>query len=85
MTRGARAVGTGWLRRPNGAGRGCRKSSTLRLHTEMWNGACMAFGVGPLLTMGAVDALDAHGSDALKRTYLEKLVTGEWTGTMHLT
>jgi acyl-CoA dehydrogenase len=53
--------------------------------TEMWNGACMAFGVGPLLTMGAVDALDAHGSDALKRTYLEKLVTGEWTGTMHLT
>src|ERR1700735_2666114 len=53
--------------------------------TEMWNGACMAFGVGPLLTMGAVDALHAHGSDVLKRTYLEKLVTGEWTGTMHLT
>ncbi len=53
--------------------------------TEMWNGACMAFGVGPLLTMGAVDALDAHGSDTLKRTYLEKLVTGEWMGTMQLT
>ena len=53
--------------------------------TEMWNGACMAFGVGPLLTMGAIDALNAHGSDALKRGYLEKLVTGEWTGTMHLT
>ena len=53
--------------------------------TEMWNGACMAFGVGPLLTMGAIDALNAHGSDALKRVYLEKLVTGEWTGTMHLT
>ena len=53
--------------------------------TEMWNGACMAFGVGPLLTMGAIDALNAHGSDALKRAYLEKLVTGEWTGTMHLT
>jgi acyl-CoA dehydrogenase len=52
---------------------------------EMWNGACMAFGVGPLLTMGAIDALNAHGSDTLKRTYLEKLVTGEWTGTMHLT
>jgi 3-(methylsulfanyl)propanoyl-CoA dehydrogenase len=51
---------------------------------EMWNGACMAFGVGPLLTMGAIDALNAHGSDTLKRTYLEKLVTGEWTGTMHL-
>ena len=53
--------------------------------TEMWNGASMAFGVGPLLTMGAIDALNAHGSDALKRAYLEKLVTGEWTGTMHLT
>src|SRR6476620_6580493 len=53
--------------------------------TEMWNGACMAFGVGPLLTMGAIDALDAHGSDTLKRAYLEKLVTGDWMGTMHLT
>jgi acyl-CoA dehydrogenase len=53
--------------------------------TEMWNGASMAFGLGPLLTMGAIDALDAHGSEALKRAYLEKLVTGEWTGTMHLT
>jgi alkylation response protein AidB-like acyl-CoA dehydrogenase len=52
---------------------------------EMWNGASMAFGLGPLLTMGAIDALDAHGSEALKRAYLEKLVTGEWTGTMHLT
>src|SRR4029077_2665968 len=52
--------------------------------TEMWTGACMALGVGPLLTMGAIDALNAHGTDALKRAYLEKLVTGEWTGTMHL-
>ena len=40
---------------------------------------------GPLLTMGAIDALDDHGSDELKKTYLEKLVTGEWTGTMQLT
>jgi acyl-CoA dehydrogenase len=53
--------------------------------TEMWNAASMAFGVGPMLTMGAIDALNAHGSDELKRTYLEKLVTGEWTGTMQLT
>jgi alkylation response protein AidB-like acyl-CoA dehydrogenase len=51
----------------------------------MWNGACMSFGLGPLLTMGAIDALNAHGSDELKRAYLEKLVTGEWTGTMQLT
>ena len=53
--------------------------------TEMWNAAAMAFGVGPMLTMGAIDALNAHGSDALKRTYLEKLISGEWTGTMQLT
>jgi acyl-CoA dehydrogenase len=53
--------------------------------TEMWNGASMAFGVGPLLTMGAVDALNAHGSDPLKRAYLEKLISGQWTGTMQLT
>src|SRR5579863_9658064 len=51
----------------------------------MWNAAAMAFGLGPLLTMGAIDALNAHGSDELKRRYLGKLVTGEWTGTMHLT
>jgi acyl-CoA dehydrogenase len=52
---------------------------------EMWNAASMAFGLGPLLTMGAVEALAAHGSDALKRTYLPKLVSGEWMGTMQLT
>jgi acyl-CoA dehydrogenase len=53
--------------------------------TEMWNGASMAFGLGPLLTMGAIDALNAHGSDELKRAYLEKLISGEWPGTMQLT
>jgi acyl-CoA dehydrogenase len=53
--------------------------------TEMWNGASMAFGLGPLLTMGAVDALNVHGSEPLKRAYLAKLISGEWTGTMHLT
>ena len=53
--------------------------------TEMWNAAAMAFALCPLLTMGAIDALYAHGSDELKRIYLQKLVTGEWTGTMHLT
>ncbi len=52
---------------------------------EMWNSASMAFGLGPLLTIGAVEALHKHGSDALKQTYLPKLVSGEWTGTMNLT
>ena len=52
---------------------------------EMWNSASMAFGIGPTLTMGAVEALDKHASEDLKRTYLEKLVSGEWMGTMNLT
>ena len=52
---------------------------------EIWNSAAMAFGLGPLLTMAAVDALVAHGSDELKRAYLAKLVSGEWMGTMQLT
>lgn len=53
--------------------------------TEMWNSGSMAFGVGTLLTMGAIEALSVHGSSELKRAYLAKLVCGEWTGTMLLT
>src|ERR1700731_4356130 len=52
---------------------------------EMWNSASMAFGIGPVLTMAAINALAQHGSDALKQTYLPKLVSGEWMGTMQLT
>ncbi|MGD9915112.1 MAG: acyl-CoA dehydrogenase [Rhizobiaceae bacterium] len=52
---------------------------------EMWNSGSMAFGVGPTLTMGAVEAIDKHATDALKQIYLEKLVSGEWMGTMNLT
>src|SRR5687768_1723885 len=53
--------------------------------TEMWNAASMAFGVGPVLTMSAVEALAAHGSEELNRVFLPKLVSGEWTGSMQLT
>ncbi|WP_417423271.1 acyl-CoA dehydrogenase [Hoeflea sp.] len=52
---------------------------------EMWNSASLAFAIGPILTMGAIEALDKHASDDLKAKYLEKLVTGEWMGTMNLT
>jgi alkylation response protein AidB-like acyl-CoA dehydrogenase len=52
---------------------------------EMWNSASMAFGIGPVLTMAAVDALAAYGSEPLKQRYLPKLVSGEWMGTMQLT
>lgn len=52
---------------------------------EMWNSAAMAFGIGPTLTMGAVEALDKHASAELKAKYLAKLVSGESMGTMNLT
>ncbi|WP_417676206.1 acyl-CoA dehydrogenase [Roseibium sp.] len=52
---------------------------------EMWNSGSMAFAIGPTLTIGAVEALEKHASEELKATYLEKLVSGEWMGTMNLT
>lgn len=52
---------------------------------EMWNGANLSFGLCPLLTQGAIDALHAGGSDELKARYLPRMVSGEWTGTMNLT
>ena len=52
---------------------------------EMLNSANLSFALCPLLTDGAIEALLTAGSDDLKATYLEKLVSGEWTGTMNLT
>jgi len=52
---------------------------------EMWHGASIGFSDGPMLTVAAIDALYAHGSDELKRAFLAKLVSGEWSGTMQLT
>ncbi len=52
---------------------------------EMWNSGSMAFALGPTLTMGAAEALSAHGSEALKETFLHKMVSGEWMASMNLT
>ena len=52
---------------------------------EMVNSANMSFALCPLLSDGAIEALLTAGSDELKATYLQKLVSGEWTGTMNLT
>ena len=52
---------------------------------EMLNSANMSFALCPLLTDGAIEALLTAGSDELKATYLEKLISGQWTGTMNLT
>ena len=52
---------------------------------EMLTSANMSLSLCPLLTQGAIDALQHHGSDEQKATYLPKMLTGEWAGTMNLT
>ena len=52
---------------------------------EMMTASNMAFSMCPLLTQGAIDAIAHHGSEEQKMTYLPKMITGEWTGTMNLT
>jgi len=52
---------------------------------EMWHAANMSFGLCPMLTQGAAEAIARHGSVAQKQRYLPKLVSGEWAGTMCLT
>jgi alkylation response protein AidB-like acyl-CoA dehydrogenase len=51
---------------------------------EDFNAANLAFALCPMLGLGAIDALDAHGSEELKRAYLPKMISGEWTATMNL-
>ena len=52
---------------------------------EMVASGCLALQLNPLLTQGQIEALEHHGSDALKSLYLPKLISGEWSGTMNLT
>ena len=52
---------------------------------EIWGAANLAFKLCPMLTQGATEALQRHASPAQQRTYLPKMVSGEWTGTMNLT
>src|SRR5579862_6036696 len=52
---------------------------------EMVQAANMAFGLCPMLTLAAIEALSLHGTERQKATYLPKLISGEWTGTMNLT
>jgi 3-(methylthio)propanoyl-CoA dehydrogenase len=52
---------------------------------EMWKSANHAFALCPMLTDGAIEALELCGSPEQKATYLPKMVSGEWTGTMNIT
>ena len=51
---------------------------------DMMSGACLALQLNPMLTQGQIEALEAHGDDAMKALYLPKLISGEWSGTMNL-
>jgi alkylation response protein AidB-like acyl-CoA dehydrogenase len=52
---------------------------------DMWQSANMAFGLCPVLTQGAVEAISHHGSPEQRALLLPRLISGEWTGTMNLT
>ena len=52
---------------------------------EMISSACLSIQLNPLMTQGQIEALEHHASDEIKDTYLPKLVSGEWCGTMNLT
>ena len=52
---------------------------------EMMNGACMAFGLNPMLTQCQIEALERHGSGRIKELCLPRLTSGEWCGTMNIT
>jgi acyl-CoA dehydrogenase len=52
---------------------------------ETWEAACMSFTLCPLLTAGAITAIEAHGSEHIRTAYLPKMASGAWTGTMNLT
>jgi len=80
-------VDNGWMslaQHPDYGGQGLPFTVHM-VASEFWNSANTAMALCPMLTAGAIDALVAHASDDLKNTYLPKLVSGEWTGTMNLT
>ena len=69
---------------PEYGGQGLPWALTFALY-DMWQAGNMAFCLCPMLTQAGVEALQVYGTDHQKTTYLEKLVSGEWTGTMQLT
>jgi acyl-CoA dehydrogenase len=77
----------GWIgmsANPDHGGMGLPMSLTTVVN-EMLSGACMSLQLAPLMSQGQIEALEHHGSDAIKAVYLPKLISGEWTGTMNLT
>jgi 3-(methylthio)propanoyl-CoA dehydrogenase len=77
----------GWIGLPVPAEYGGQGLPSLMLGPtlEMWNAANVGFANGPLLNQGAIEAIEQFGSESQKQTFIPKLVSGEWTGTMCLT
>ena len=69
---------------PDFGGMGMPKTLVAAIE-EMVQGACISFGLAPMLTAGACLAIQAHASDDLKQNYLPKMYSGEWSGAMDLT
>lgn len=69
---------------PDHGGMGLPNVLNTAVH-EMWQAANMAFTLCPMLTQGAVNAVESYGTEVQKALYLPKMVSGEWTGTMNLT
>lgn len=77
----------GWIGlggNPEYEGMGMPKSLVSAVE-EMLQGACMSFGLAPMLTAGACLAIDAHGDSDMKALYLPKLYSGAWSAAMDLT
>ncbi len=69
---------------PAHGGQGLPRAVALAVF-ETVHGANMSFGLLPMLTLGAIEAIEQHGAPDQKRLYLSNLISGEWTGTMNLT
>jgi alkylation response protein AidB-like acyl-CoA dehydrogenase len=83
----AKFVEGGWmgLAAPVEAGGQGLPHSLAAAMMEDFNAANLAFALCPMLGLGAIEAIEVHGSEALKRDWLPKMVSGEWTATMNLT
>ena len=85
---GYRAIAEGgWIGMsadPENGGMGMPMTLTSAVN-EMMASACLSLQLNPLMTQGQIEALEHHASDAIKETYIPKLISGAWSGTMNLT
>ncbi len=80
-------IENGWLslaQDPNYGGQGLPFTVHMAV-SEFWNSANTSLALCSMLSAGAIDAMVAHATDEMRNTYLSKLISGEWTGTMNLT